>query len=193
MKAIKLLALFGLVTGYSNAATVTISSGLAAQGFTPYVSQSAVSNFFFSVGSYNTLTSTWTQFGSALADNGKVGGAGGISATSPTSLNNQIVDLFVGTAANIGTSAYWVVLRPSATTAKFPADVTGTGSVTVAASVPTGTSGWTIIAKGDETASFGGATPVVGGTILNLTTVPEPSAALLGALGALGLLRRRRI
>jgi MYXO-CTERM domain-containing protein len=28
---------------------------------------------------------------------------------------------------------------------------------------------------------------------LRFTAVPEPSAALLGALGALGLLRRRRI
>jgi MYXO-CTERM domain-containing protein len=30
-------------------------------------------------------------------------------------------------------------------------------------------------------------------TAVNLTTVPEPSAALLGAVGVLGLLRRRRI
>lgn len=194
MKTMKLLAILVSLSGFSGAATVTISSGLATQGFTPYVANAALANFSFSVGSYNTLTSTWTQFGSAIADTGKVGGAGGITAFAPTSLNASIVDLFVGSGSSIATSGNaWVILRPSATTAKFPADVTGTGSVTVSAAVPTGTSGWTIIAKGDDTASFGGTTPVVGGTILNLNTVPEPSAALLGAIGALGLLRRRRI
>jgi MYXO-CTERM domain-containing protein len=192
MKLIKLLALVGCTATLSSAATVTISSGLATQGFTPYVNGTALASFSFAVGSYNTLTSTWTQFGDAKADTGKVGGAGGIVATSPTSLNGSIVDLFVGTNNTIVGSTAWVIIRPSATTAKFPADVTGTGSVTPAASVPTGASGWTIIASGDPSAIFGGTTPVVGGTILNLTTVPEPSAALLGAVGALGLLRRRR-
>jgi hypothetical protein len=47
--------------------------------------------------------------------------------------------------------------------------------------------------------STGAATEAGGGTIansgfraVNLTVIPEPSAALLGAIGALGLLRRRR-
>lgn len=191
MKLIKLLALVGCTATFSSAATVTVSSGLATQGFTPYVNDAALASFSFAVGSYDTLTSTWTQFGAAKADVGKVGGAGGIVATSPTSLNNSIVDLFVGTNDTIAGSTAWVIIRPSAATAKFPADVTGTGSVTLAATVPTGTSGWTIIASGDPSATFGGATPVVGGTILTLA-VPEPSAALLGAVGALGLLRRRR-
>lgn len=193
MKSIKYLALLACATGFSNAATVTVASGLSTQGFTPYVDGLVLPAFSFAVGSYNTLTSTWTQFGNAIADIGKVGGAGGIVATSPTSLNNSIIDLFVGNASTIGLSTSWVVMRPSAATAKFPADVTGTGAVTLSATVPTGTSGWTIIASGAPSASFGGATPVVGGTILNLAAVPEPSAALLGALGALGLLRRRRI
>ncbi len=196
MKSVKCLALLISLSALSNAATVTVSSGLATQGFTPYVAGAVLPNFFFSVGSYSLVSTTWTQFGNALADTLKVGGAGGIAATSPTSLNGSIVDLFVGTGNSIASSTAWVVLRPSATTAKFPADVTGTGSVTLAATVPTGATGWTIIASGvaagDPAASFGGTTPLVGGTILNLNNVPEPSAALLGALGALGLLRRRR-
>ncbi len=189
MKSLKYFLVFACITGFSNAATVTISSGLSTQGFTPSLNNVAIANFSFSVGNYNLTNSTFTQFGLPIADVGKVGGAGGITAFAPTSLNGLVVDLFVGTGSSIETSGTnWVVMRPSASTAVFPADVTGTGSVTVNATVP---SGWTIIAKGDSTAAFGGAA-TGGGTILNLNAIPEPSAVLLGSLGALSLLRRRR-
>ena len=48
------------------------------------------------------------------------------------------------------------------------------------------------VAQGFQTVSAGGLTPNSSTVAFSTTAVPEPSAALLGAIGALGLLRRRR-
>jgi hypothetical protein len=53
-----------------------------------------------------------------------------------------------------------------------------------------------VIPADGSTVTWGGIGTGLGGTVSNfqaVNLVPEPSAALLGALGALGLLRRRRI
>jgi len=186
MKFTKLIALFALSVGAANAATITVSQGVGAQGYTVLVDGTAPTGFFWSVGSYNTISSTWTQFGTAQSDTAKVNGS--VTATSPSSLNSAIIDLFVGTGNSIANSSTggWVILRTNANTA-FPSDVTGAGSVTFGASV---TNGVSILAKGNSASAF--ATVGAAGGNLNLVTVPEASTALLGAIGALGLLRRRR-
>lgn len=188
MKSIKLFALLALVSGFADAATVTISSGLAAQGYTVLVNTVAPANFFVSVGSWNSINSTWTQFGSSVSDTAKVGGFGGISATSPLSLNGVPIDVFVGTGTDIASSGTgWVILRQNTSTL-FPPDITQATNVTWAGST---TDRVTIVGTGNVENGFN-VIGAVGGN-LNLVTIPEPSAALLGALGVLGLLRRRRI
>jgi hypothetical protein len=179
MKLLKLFAALGLLTGASQAATITVSAGLGNQGFTPTVSGSAVSNFTISVGTWDAGTSTFTAFGS-LADTGEVNGQ--ITATGPTSFNNQIIALFIGTGSTIAESGdAWVVLTHNSGTT-FPPDVSAATGVTFAATTP----GVVTIVGGQAT--FGAQTAT--GYALNF--VPEPSAALLGLLGVAGLLRRRR-
>ncbi len=188
MKSMKLIVIVGLMSGFASAATVTVSSGLTAQGYTVLVSGVAPVNFQFAVGSWDVGTSTWTQFGTSLVDTAKVGGIGGIIATSPASLQTKPIDLFVGIGANIASSgSSWVILRSTNAATLFPADITTATGVTWAA---TNTNAVTFLAKGDPANGFTAPVGTTGG-FLNL--VPEPSAALLGALGALGLLRRRRI
>ena len=76
------------------------------------------------------------------------------------------------------------------------------GISTLVADAGAGTDG--MVVPADSGAVFIGANTDAGGdlggsmtdaafTAVTLTAVPEPSAALLGAIGALGLLRRRRI
>jgi hypothetical protein len=183
MKLLKLFAALGLLmTGASQAATITVSAGLANQGFTPTINGTAVANFTWSVGTWNTATQTFTAFGS-VADTGEVNGS--VTATGPTSFNSQVIALFIGTGSTIAESGQnWVVLTHNSGTT-FPSDVTQATGVTFAATTPGVV---TIVGTGNENHSFGAQTAT--GYALNF--VPEPSAALLGLLGVAGLLRRRR-
>lgn len=184
MKLIKLIPLLGLSFGFANAATVSVTQGVGAQGFTVLVNGLAPASFVWAAGNYNTINSTWTQFGGTQTDTGKINGS--VSATSPTSLNNSVLNLYVGTAAYGTAGASWVIMNMTNNLA-FPADVTLTGGPTFLASV---TNGVNFVARSNVNNGFTAPVATAGGS-LNL--VPEPSAALLGALGALGLLRRRRI
>jgi len=185
MKSLKLICLLGIIGGFSNAATITVSKGFGAQGFTVLV-DGVASGYNWSVGNYNTITSTWTQFGADQvgASGAKVGAA--VTATSPTSLNGSIVDVFVGTGNTIANSTGWMIFTTNAATL-FPADVTVATNVTLTAAL---TNAVNVVAAGNVANGF---SPIgASGGNLNLVTVPETSTALLGALGALTLLRRRR-
>jgi hypothetical protein len=181
MKAIKLLLALGLLTGAAHSATINISAGTPTQGFLVTSAGAATTSHFVSVGNWDALTSTWTQFGSTLTDTAKVSGQ--VIASSPTSLNGSVIHLFVGTVNSTTAGTDWVILRTN-TNVAFPADVTGTGAVTFAATLP---STVTFVAKGNEAHSFG-----LSGTTNTINLVPEPSTALLGLLGMVGLIRRRR-
>lgn len=76
------------------------------------------------------------------------------------------------------------------------------GISTLAADAGAGTVGMVVPADGatifmgantDGDGGLGGSLTNSAFTAVNVTAIPEPSAALLGAIGALGLLRRRRI
>jgi hypothetical protein len=181
MKAIKLLLALGLLTGAAHSATINISAGTPTQGFSVTSFGWAATSHFVAVGSWDALTSTWTQFGSTLTDTGKVSGQ--VIASSPTSLNGSVIHLFVGLVNSPTAGVEWVILRTNANAA-FPADVTGTGAVTFAATLP---STVTFVAKGDPSSGYG-----LSGTTNTINLVPEPSTALLGLLGLAGLIRRRR-
>jgi len=180
MKFLKFLLIGLFATSVAQAATITVTEGFGAQGITVTVANVAPTTFYWSVGNYNTGGSVYTQFGSAVADSAKINGS--VTSTTPTSLNSQFVDLFVGTANSIAASGTsWVILRSTDGTT-FPANVADATGVTLSA---TSYANFTIIASGSA-----GNTLTSSG--LNFAAVPEPSVALLGALGGLALLRRRR-
>jgi len=185
MKTTKLIIALGLLAGAAQAATITVSAGLTSTGVTPFVNGLVVTNFFTGVGTWNAATSAFTPFGVA-ADTGEVSVA--ITATGPSSFNSALIAVFVGTGdsiANSGTS--WAVFTSTAGTT-FPPDVSAATGVTFSMTTPAVLN---IVGKGDPQGGF-----FTGGVNTNnyaLAAIPEPSAALLGAIGALGLLRRRRI
>ena len=196
MKAIKIIVALGVASGLANAATITVSAGLTAQGVTPLVDGVALPNFFVSVGNWDAGTSTFTSFASVLGDTGEVSGA--FTATSPASFNGSLISVFVGKANSIaGSNGAWAVFTSVAGT-KFPADVAAATGVSFSMTTP---AALTLQATGGLNQALGTGNTlektgwVTGGTNtnqFNIVTVPETSTALLGALGALGLLRRRR-
>jgi len=184
MKLVKCALGVILLAASSQAATVIVSQGFGAtQGLVVTNQGVALASFTIAVGTYSA--GTFSVFGSAITDTGKVNAAG-IGATGPSSFNSQIINLFVGNGPVNDPATQYVVLRTNANTA-FPADVSGTGSSTFNAALG---SGLTLVANTPNAQWSPTATASAGGTI---NFVPEPSAALLGAIGALGLLRRRRI
>lgn len=104
---------------------------------------------------------------------------GSFVGVGPATLNSAAVYFLVSDTATYSAATQVAVVR--AATQLFPNPVSGSGSVSV-------------------TSSLVGLTEVVGTKVdaptgfdyVQLVAVPEPSAALLGMLGALGLLRRRR-
>jgi MYXO-CTERM domain-containing protein len=154
----------------------------------------------FSTDSLATLTGT--QLVSSFTQFGAAGAFAGASTTGqrsifslPTSdtvtgttFSNKNIYLFAGNGATLATSTQFLVLKtttlftdaqdalPTALTVTVRPDATSTALFgTTNANV------WTTNSDAITTAGWTMAAPV-----------PEPSAALLGALGALGLLRRRR-
>lgn len=184
MKLLKLLAAVGLLSSSAHAVTIQVAAGTPAQGFTLTNDSVVVSNFFYSVGLWNSGTSTFSVFGAPVADTGEIGGTS-VTATGPSDFNSQQIHLFIGTGADIASSgSSWVILDSTSATAVFPSDVSVPGSATFGA---TTSAVVTVLASGKPVTFTANGSA---GQFLNF--VPEPSAALLGLLGAVGLLRRRR-
>jgi hypothetical protein len=178
MKLLTIIGIAATTIASSNAATVNVSGGF---GVGVLVSTTGVNTASvldvggFSGGIFTAFVTTSPIVN--LAAGAKI--AGSFAGVSPTSLNNAPAFLRVTTPQG------FAILS---TSGSFPADVTSgilSSSITFSSS-----------ASGNIV-SFGGA-DVTGVTFatpnqLNFAVVPEPSAMLLGAIGSLGLLRRRRI
>ncbi|QJE96500.1 PEP-CTERM sorting domain-containing protein [Luteolibacter luteus] len=191
MKLLNLFAALGLLcTGASQAATIDVGAGLpATQGFTPTTIVGGVAqplaSFSWAVGTWDAATQVFSTFGSSVLDTGEVNGS--VTATGPATFNGQVIALFIGTGSSIAESGQnWVVLASTNASTLFPADVSQATAVGFNATTPGSV---TFLAKGNEAHNFG---PLVQGQGYNLNFVPEPSTALLGALGMVGFLRRRR-
>lgn len=174
---IKLLLLSLACGAASHAATVTVSAGFGAQGLIVNTNGVAATPFTVAVGNWNGTA--FTMFSTSILDTDKVNGV--FTAQAPLSLNGLPLHLWVGNGS-VATSTSFVILSSTANTT-FPADVSTAGGPTFNAALGTGVN--LVTSKG--------ATFTAGTSTIALTAIPEPSSALLGVVGALGLLRRRRI
>lgn len=184
MKIRNIIAASVLLAASAEAATIAVSAGFGTQGTNVVINNTEVANFKWQVGNWDG--STFTTFGAAQSDTGKINGS--VTATSPTSLNTKVIHLAVWAdgSASYDAANSWAIVRTTANTA-FPANVANAGSTTFNAAL--GSNLALVTSKGASTPSLTDNESISGNSIV---LVPEPSAALLGALGALGLLRRRR-
>ena len=186
---IKLFAFGTLLCGSLHAATITISPGFGTNGLLVTSDGVAVASQFVAIGSYSAGTSTFTQFGNTNTDTGTVNGI--FDAVAPTTVNGQVIHLYVSSvnpgsidSTDLAAGGSWAIFRTSTSTL-FPADVSSVLATTTATF-----SNFTTAVLVAQSSNFG----AVGNNTVNFgAVIPEPSAALLGAIGALGLLRRRRI
>lgn len=170
------------LSGFANAATITVSAGFgASQGINVFSAPSvALSNYAVAVGSWDGTN--FTQFGTTTVDASAPVNAA-ITATSPSAVNSQVIHLFIGSGSTVNFASPYALIKMNSNLA-FPADVSS-GTATATFNTAVGTN-LTLVSSKDMTWNPQSTSRS------SLTVVPEPSAALLGALGALGLLRRRR-
>jgi hypothetical protein len=160
------------------AATITVSPGFNSSVDIEVDTNGSLSGFTVAIGSWDGTN--FTQFGSAIfGDTGSVNGV--FAATGPAEVNSDVIFVYVGIGATVSTSGGQFALLRTATNTAFPSDVSSVSAT--------------------QTVNFHNATPgnvvfVTGNNIYldgnTLRPIPEPSVALLGALGIAGLLRRRR-
>ena len=160
-------ALFGSV----NAATVTISPGFG--GGIKVTTEDVQTTYSMSVGTFSE--GLFTMFGTTVSQKAVNAGIGGeFAGVGPASVNDQMI------AIQITNGDAFAILM---TTATFPSD---TSSALASSTANVFTEANVTLVSSSNGTSF--TSP----TNLNLVAVPEPSVAILGALGALGLIRRRR-
>jgi hypothetical protein len=180
MKKLITLAAAVASLGAAKAATITVSPGFNAAADIEVTLNGAVtpSGFTVAIGSWDGAT--FTQFGPTITgDTGSVNGV--FAATAPAEVNSDVIFVYVGIGNSVSTSGGQFALFRTATNTAFPSDVSSV-SATQTVNFHNGTPGNVVFVTGSN-AQFTG-------NVVNF--VPEPSAALLGALGVVGLLRRRR-
>lgn len=176
------------LTGLSTSATGLITlSGNTVSGRAIFVSTTAD----ISASTFNLLSPLLTgetssaEFDAALASaiGTTTGGSPGIIRTA-TFTNGALTSTGTAEFGDVGNKTYMFLVAESA------GNVSGFGSYTGANAPSLGAVTFNPGTAGD---SIGIGTSVSGFQLAPVVGIPEPSAALLGAIGALGLLRRRRI
>lgn len=171
MKLLCSLVVAGLaLAGSVQAATITVAKGFGS-GISVTVDGVPVA---YSMGIGVWDSTSFTPFDSPAIDKGAGEGIGGAFAgVAPAAVNDQLISILVTTSAGAA------ILQ---TTANFPSDVS---SALASSTAQVQTSANVTLVPADGI-SFTDA------TTLNFVQIPEPSVALLGALGLIGLVRRRR-
>jgi hypothetical protein len=210
-KALSLsFAIASLSVTCASAATVTVSNGLAGsnlQGITleigtDHTSLLDSSAYYVGVGRFSAGQFTpWTTMALDTASGSPSREiTGSFNTTTGGAFDGLQIHVFAGVLSSAGslTSAFtpsgtnWVVFTPTAA-ALFPISST-INSQTVALSVP---ANLTVVATGAVGNAFNGVANTTSGSYTNYYSfasapIPETSTSLLGAIGALALLRRRR-
>ena len=175
MKKLITLAAAVALAGAAQAATITVSPGFNANND---IDVTGAASFTVAIGSWDGTT--FTQFASTISDTGSVNGV--FAATAPAEVNGDVIFVYVGIGpVNTATGqGQWALFRTAGNT-PFPTDVSSV-SATATVNFHNTTAGNVVAVAGNNY--------TYQGNVVNF--VPEPSAALLGALGVVGLLRRRR-
>jgi len=197
-----LLVIAGLTTGFAGAASVSLTNANFPT-FSAFLSSAGVPiSGVVTIGTYSSeptsalnVLNGYTSLGSlgfGTANGGVLDGyaQGAVNVSLPlgSAAVGQQVYIVVGNAATLAASTEFLVWKPTSNSAgnTFTADnpVGGPDSVLIL-----GSTGTTVVGN------FGFVADIAGSGSqghFRLAAVPEPSAMLLGAVGALGLLRRRR-
>ncbi|WP_367870457.1 PEP-CTERM sorting domain-containing protein [Luteolibacter sp. Populi] len=174
-----------LAIGGAHAATISLAGGAAGLSFVTSEGAAIVPGATVSlqVGRLNTTTGVFTQFAPTDATPPSFGASGTITGKwlGNASDNTAAADAFNGAQIWFQVKAFGGTAYFTGPTALFPTNASGAGDTLTFSSV-----GLTQFSQEWSTAgtAINGTQAVVG--------VPEPSALLLGALGMVGLLRRRR-
>ena len=188
LKLVKTIAVAACLAGSVQAATITVSGGIGSTNnqITVRLNGVQTANHYISVGSWNGTA--FTEFTAPSVDTGFINGS--FVNTTNTAVNGQVVHVWVGLSSTrtFDPTANWVLFKAT-NNAAFGADISSVSSATTVT-----LSNFTTAVNVAQSTSYTEVNAVAGppavGPYINF--VPEPSAALLGALGALGLLRRRR-
>jgi MYXO-CTERM domain-containing protein len=213
---IKLAVATACLSGVSQGATVVVATGLGGttvQGVTLEIGPVGVlthtvlldsTSYYVGVGTFASGVFTpWAR----LALDTVTGSptrevSGSFTSTTSGAFDGQAIRVFVGTLSAVGNPASAAVAPNSAFTpigdtwavfgstgtANFP---TSSGATSQTFNMTT-QAGLSVVATGNVGNGWNGTSSTSGSATNYYTMVPEPSAALLGAIGALGLLRRRR-
>lgn len=216
---LKVLSLLLVASGMSQAALYTLTTGTSAtsngignnagvafqNSANATYAGAAVTQFgVFSTEDFSTFTTAsqfvsaftaWSGTGTfaapgAFGTRGAFTNAAGANNVTGSAFNTKNMFLFVGNASSLATSTEFLVLKTNFT---FNAadDSTPTPIVNTITSANSQVLFGGTIADLRTTNADASVTP--GFRTAGFTVVPEPSSLLLGAVGALGLLRRRRI
>jgi len=207
MKKTIIAGLFSLLlAGASSAATIAVGRGGATNGYTVFnpaslggANLSTTGGFYIAVGTYASepVISNLAQFQSAVANfqvfasvnspttGTTTGSVTGSFVATDAAFNGAALYILVGNGTTKENSSAFAILKGDPAAFTFPAtsgQPSGSGTVTLtgaAVASPIGIAGTeTDVANLPDN--------------LVLAAIPEPSVALLGALGLLGLVRRRR-
>ncbi|MBB5352535.1 hypothetical protein HNR46_002781 [Haloferula luteola] len=180
----------------ANAATITLTNfdGTNFSGVVDSSGSILNSVGFASIGTFSSDPtsiddlSSFVQFGNSLSvgANSFISGDINQSLTSGDSYVGGSVYVVIGNGTDLATSTEFFVWKATSNPSGnvYTEDAPIGGPDTVSLQTSTGT----VLIGGTTTADFGGGSQ----TAFQLVAVPEPSVALLGALGLLGLARRRR-
>lgn len=184
-------------TGYftiTDGEVATLASAYMASGGADTVAKSTLVNAFVGLSNDDFVTGSTATFGGVVPGVYTSTADLGLLGTSYAGLNKVLYTFFgngqtLGNSAAIGLALHTgVTLDRDDNVATPDSNDAGLGNPYQALIRGTGVTSTTY----DASLIFTVPTPPIAANAFQLVGVPEPSAALLGAVGALGLLRRRR-
>lgn len=177
---------------YQNTNNTLLSGGVVAMGYfgsNAYVPSSSLTDIAVTIANFTIVASGIAGSNSATLEGSFAGyvespGVDTPDITGANPLIGRALYVFVGNGPTLATSTAWALKQVAVIQDDVTPEVTYLANPKGGAAPVIGTIG-----------SFTGNASGIGQstyTTLKLVAIPEPSVALLGALGALGLLRRRR-
>jgi hypothetical protein len=165
------------------------NGGIVAMGYFSSAPSSNLEDITTTIGNFTILASGLAGSYSATLGGSYAGYieevVQGASIIEPSALIGQALYVFAGNASTLAASTQWALVQFATISSDDPFEQTYVGQPLGLTPLIGTVGSYTGNASGlaSETEVF---------STLKLVSVPEPTAALLGAFGALGLLRRRR-